>query len=270
MSEEALRQIALQVRNWGKWGRTTSSAPSTTSRRSGSRRRVAWPRRARSSRSAFPSTATVRRAARGSASTRSTRCSAMAATRPKTAAEVKTMEGYGGSDDWIVMPLQCVTQWDSLRPHLLRREDVQRLRRRARDQQRRRQEQHRQDQGASSPGAACCSTSARHKGVRALEPGYAITVADLEATAAAERVEVLPGDILLVRTGHHVTLSRQERLAALRSRSVPGRLRAHRALAARQADRGHRLRQLRGGGPSLGDRRAFAIPSTSWRSRTWG
>ena len=33
---------------------------------------------------------------------------------PKTAAEVMAMQGYGGSDDWIVMPLQCVTQWDSL------------------------------------------------------------------------------------------------------------------------------------------------------------
>jgi hypothetical protein len=95
---------------------------------------------------------------------------------------------------------------------------------------------------------------ARHKGVRALEPSYAITVADLEATAAAERVEVLPGDLLLVPTRSHVALSRQERLAALRSRSVPRRLRAHRPLAARQADRGHRLRQLCGGGPPLGDR----------------
>jgi kynurenine formamidase len=43
---------------------------------------------------------------------------------------------------------------------------------------------------------------ARFKGVRALEPGYAITVADLEATAAAQKVEVKRGDILLVRTGH--------------------------------------------------------------------
>ena len=33
---------------------------------------------------------------------------------PRTPEEVKAMEGYGGSDDWIVMPLQCVTQWDSL------------------------------------------------------------------------------------------------------------------------------------------------------------
>src|SRR5206468_3085540 len=43
---------------------------------------------------------------------------------------------------------------------------------------------------------------ARYKGVRALEPGYAITVADLEGTAAAQKVEVKRGDLLLVRTGH--------------------------------------------------------------------
>src|SRR3989449_8497918 len=33
---------------------------------------------------------------------------------PRTPAEVVALQGYGGSDDWIVMPLQCVTQWDSL------------------------------------------------------------------------------------------------------------------------------------------------------------
>jgi len=43
---------------------------------------------------------------------------------------------------------------------------------------------------------------ARYKGVKALEPGYAITQADLEGTAAAEKVEVKRGDLLLVRTGH--------------------------------------------------------------------
>jgi hypothetical protein len=30
---------------------------------------------------------------------------------PKTEAGVIEMQGYGGADDWIVMPLQCVTQW---------------------------------------------------------------------------------------------------------------------------------------------------------------
>ena len=120
---------------------------------------------------------------------------------PRTPEEVKAMEGYGGSDDWIVMPLQCVTQWDSL-AHVFYEGKMYngydaRL--------------------VTSSGAAKNSIDktkskiagrgvlldvARHKGVRALEPGYAITTADLDATAAAEKVEVLPGDILLVRTGH--------------------------------------------------------------------
>jgi len=34
--------------------------------------------------------------------------------QPRDAAGVVELQGYGGSDNWIVMPLQCVTQWDSL------------------------------------------------------------------------------------------------------------------------------------------------------------
>ena len=114
---------------------------------------------------------------------------------------MKEAQGYGGSDDWIVMPLQCVTQWDSL-AHIFYEGKMW--------------------NGYSadlvtSTGAAKNSIDktnsklagrgvlldvARHKGVRALEPGYAITVADLEATAAAQKVEVKRGDLLLVRTGH--------------------------------------------------------------------
>ena len=121
--------------------------------------------------------------------------------QPRTPEEVRAMQGYGGSDDWIVMPLQCVTQWDSL-AHVFYEGKMW--------------------NGydatlVTSSGAAKNSIDktssriagrgvlldvARHKGVRALEPGYAITVADLEATAAAERVQVRRGDILLVRTGH--------------------------------------------------------------------
>lgn len=43
---------------------------------------------------------------------------------------------------------------------------------------------------------------ARHKGVEALEAGYEITAADLEATAEAQGVEVLAGDSVLIRTGY--------------------------------------------------------------------
>jgi kynurenine formamidase len=45
----------------------------------------------------------------------------------------------------------------------------------------------------------------RYKGVPFLQPGYAITVNDLEGTAAAQHIEVRSGDILLVRTGHMST-----------------------------------------------------------------
>ncbi len=44
--------------------------------------------------------------------------------------------------------------------------------------------------------------AARHRGVRALEPGYGIGAEELAACAAAEGVELESGDILLVRTGH--------------------------------------------------------------------
>src|SRR5262245_65451629 len=98
---------------------------------------------------------------------------------PRDAAAVAEAQGYGGSDDWIVMPLQCVTQWDSL-AHIF-------------------------DSGkmwngydarlVTSSGAARNSIDktkdkiagrgvlldvARHKGVSHLEPGYAITVEDRE------------------------------------------------------------------------------------------
>src|SRR5207245_10531446 len=45
----------------------------------------------------------------------------------------------------------------------------------------------------------------RHKSVPLLQPGDAITVEDLEGTAAAQPVEVPSGEIVLLRTGHMST-----------------------------------------------------------------
>ena len=120
---------------------------------------------------------------------------------PKTPAEVATAQGYGGSDDWIVMPLQCATQWDSL-AHIFyegkmwngydaalvtstgaARNSIDKT-------------------TAKLAGRGVLLDVARFKGVRSLDPGYGITVADLEATAAAQKVEVRRGDFLLIRTGH--------------------------------------------------------------------
>jgi kynurenine formamidase len=43
----------------------------------------------------------------------------------------------------------------------------------------------------------------RHRGVKWLEPGEAVTRAELVACAEAEKVEIGEGDILVFRTGHH-------------------------------------------------------------------
>ena len=45
--------------------------------------------------------------------------------------------------------------------------------------------------------------AARHRGVDWLEPGEAVTRAELEAIEAAEGVRLGEGDILVFRTGHH-------------------------------------------------------------------
>ncbi|OYX14202.1 MAG: cyclase, partial [Rhizobiales bacterium 32-66-8] len=43
---------------------------------------------------------------------------------------------------------------------------------------------------------------ARFKGVDSLDDGYAMTIADLNDTAAAQGVEIRKGDFVIVRTGH--------------------------------------------------------------------
>ena len=201
MSQEDLRKIALQVRNWGRWGPAdeigtlnfiTPDAIARASRlvTAGKVFALGIPLQREG-----PQSGTRQRFNPIHSMFRD------GGDQPHTPAEVEAMQGYGGSDDWIVMPLQCATQWDSL-AHIF-------------------------DEGkmwngydatlVTSSGAAKNSIDktidkivgrgvlldvARWKGVRALEPGYAITVADLEDTAAAQGVSVERGDILLVRTGH--------------------------------------------------------------------
>ncbi|MGH2684720.1 MAG: cyclase family protein [Actinomycetota bacterium] len=107
---------------------------------------------------------------------------------------------FGFSDDVLVMPNQSGTQWDGLAHIFFEGKMFNGF-----------------DAGlVSSKGAAKCGIEkfsqkmvmrgvlldvARSKGLEALEPGYAITAADLDATAAAEGVEVRTGDCVIVRTG---------------------------------------------------------------------
>ncbi|TMQ22710.1 MAG: cyclase family protein [Candidatus Rokuibacteriota bacterium] len=201
MSEDALRTLALQVRNWGRWGPDDELGtlnyitPDT----------IAAACRLATTGKVFALGIPLQR--EGPQSGTRQRFNPIHAMfrdggdRPRTPADVAEMQGYGGSDDWIVMPLQSVTQWDSL-AHIFY--DGKMWNGYSADL-------------VTSTGAAKNSIDktrdklvgrgvlldvARHKGVRALEPGYAITVADLEATAAAAGVDVRRGDLLLIRTGH--------------------------------------------------------------------
>jgi kynurenine formamidase len=201
MSEQTLRKLALSVRNWGRWGPDdeigtlnyiTPEAIAAASRlvTTGKVFSLGIPMDRHG-----PQSGTRQRFNPIHAMFRD------GGDAPRTPAEVAAMEGYGGSDDWIVMPLQCATQWDSL-AHIFYEGKMY--------------------NGfdatlVTSTGAAKNSIDktrnkivgrgvlldvARYKKVRALEPGYAITVDDLEGTAAAARVSIQPGDLLLIRTGH--------------------------------------------------------------------
>ena len=201
MGAETLRELALHVRNWGKWGPDDEIGtlnyitPDIIARAS---QLVATGK-------VFALGIPLQR--HGPQSGTRQRFNPIhtmfrdGGDQPRDAAAVLDMQGYGGSDDWIVMPLQCVTQWDSL-AHVFYEGKMY--------------------NGfdatlVTSNGAAKNSIDktinkivsrgvlldvARYKGVQALAPGYAITVADLDGTAVAQKVDVQRGDILLIRTGH--------------------------------------------------------------------
>ncbi len=105
------------------------------------------------------------------------------------------------ADDFVTMPLQCATQWDSL-AHVFyggklyngypastvttagaSRNSIDKIGR-----------------GVISRGVLL--DLARAKGVERLGPGEVIIPSDLDHAARAARVEIASGDVLLLRTGH--------------------------------------------------------------------
>jgi kynurenine formamidase len=108
--------------------------------------------------------------------------------------------GVGFTDDMVIMPLQCATQWDALAHcfldgRLYNGYDANLV----------------GSQGAKRNGI---QNMARHlvtrgvlldmpraKHAQWLEPGYAITAEDLEGALRAHKVSIGSGDALLIRTG---------------------------------------------------------------------
>jgi kynurenine formamidase len=108
--------------------------------------------------------------------------------------------GWGYADDMVTMALQCATQWDALSHvfydfRMYNNRDCRLV----------------SANGAENAisvlrdrviGRGVLLDIARLRGVDALPTGYEITAADLEAACNTARIEVAPGDILLIRTGH--------------------------------------------------------------------
>ncbi len=117
-----------------------------------------------------------------------------------TTGAFKRPGNVGFTDDMIIMALQCGTQWDSLAHcfldgRLYNGYDANLV----------------SSEGAKKNGIHKMARQVvmrgvlldlpRVKGVQWLEPGYAITVDDLEAALAKHTVSVGTGDALLIRTG---------------------------------------------------------------------
>jgi kynurenine formamidase len=118
-----------------------------------------------------------------------------------TTGALKLPGGVGFTDDMVTMPLQCGTQWDALSHcftdgRMYNGYDANQV---ASNGARK--------NGIEKIAAGVVSRGVlldipRVKQVRWLEPGYAITVDDLDQALAAHRVAAGRGDILIVRTGH--------------------------------------------------------------------
>src|SRR5262245_52076378 len=200
MSEDILRSLALQVRNWGTWGPDDEIGtlnyitPDT----------IAAAARLATTGKVFALGIPLQR--EGPQSGTRQRFNPIHAMfrdggdQPRTPDEVRAMQGYGGSDDWIVMPLQSVTQWDSL-AHICYEGKMWNGYDAALVTSSGATKNSIDKTSGRIAGRGVLLDVARHRCASPLEPGYASSVADLEATAAAQRGEVGRGDILLVRTG---------------------------------------------------------------------
>jgi kynurenine formamidase len=114
------------------------------------------------------------------------------------------------SDDVVVMGLQAATHWDSLAHtsyagRLYNGFPASSI----------------TDRGAAHCGIDRIATIvsrgvlldvARARGVDRLEPGYVVTADDLDAAEAQARLEVLPGDIVLLRTGQITRLAHGDKM----------------------------------------------------------
>jgi kynurenine formamidase len=110
-------------------------------------------------------------------------------------------EGWGYAVDMMTMALQCGTQWDALSHafydfHMYNDRDCRLV---TADGAQKNAISVLRDRVV---GRGVLLDIARLRGIEVLPAGYEVTAADLEAAYTAAGIESVPGDILLIRTGH--------------------------------------------------------------------
>ncbi len=108
---------------------------------------------------------------------------------------------WGGTDDEIMMPLQCATQWDAL-AHVIFRGKTYNGRPYSVIDERGAHKNGIDKIKDRAVGRGVLLDIPRHRGVRWVEPGQAIGGQELDDCAQRQGVSVQEGDFLLVRTGH--------------------------------------------------------------------
>ena len=126
----------------------------------------------------------------------------------------------GYADDTVVLHLQSATHWDSL-AHIFHRGRMYNGYDAAEYGSAGAVHNGTEQLADRLVGRGVLLDVPRSKGVEWLEDGYAITVEDLEAAAEHGRVEVAPGDILLLRTGQ-LARCRQEGWGTYAGGDAPG------------------------------------------------
>jgi len=124
-----------------------------------------------------------------------------------TTGAIRFPGSVGFSDDMVIMPLQCATQWDALSHcfedgRMYNGYDANEVSSRGA----KRNGIDKVARGVVARGVLV--DMPRAKGLPWLEPGYAITAGDLDTALVAQGIAVRRGDALLVRTGH-MTLCRE-------------------------------------------------------------
>jgi kynurenine formamidase len=190
-----LEAIARRVSNWGRWGADDERGTLNHITPDVVRRAAATVKRGVVFSLALPLGAGGPQIGQGG---RVNPIHLMSATDGRLGADP---DGPRYADDFVTMPLQCATQWDSL-AHVwygdrlyngfpatsiaatgAARNGIDKM-------------------GAGIVTRGVLLDVARVRGLERLPPGEVIGPDDLDAAERAERVRVEPGDALLVRTGH--------------------------------------------------------------------